>query len=386
MATPQEIERIRQYENWLAEQEARPKTRPTNPNAGQAQAAPPVDMNGLLQMMLQQQQNIPVAKDEGLLGGISQSPRNPGGRLNTGIDWVKANYNPNNNPFEGRNIQAEAAGAVSGAKADQLDRLNKEVLGIAKGGTLSRDVGGANMTSFYGADRGDQAAAYALKNPTQPLMNVLNIPEQYGGGMGYGSSMPLPQADPSLLLPTGGYNPQAGVGGSGVPMSAGEAQGTDLVGPGIYGERDRSNPASQDAIMARGALTQGGIKQRLKEFYENPFSDPVGHVEPQPLQPVAPQAPPQAAAPQRPLPQFDEMVNYGTYAGGNSFGPPLLEPTGSPALNVIPSALEQLVGGAAGVNDAINNWIANPLIWALTGKENYFEPNATKAWAYNLFR
>lgn len=152
------------------------------------------------------------------------------------------------------------------------------------------------MTSFYGADRGNQAAAYAIGNPTQSDMNVLNLPD---GGMGYGSQMPLPQADPSLLLPTGGYDPNMGIGGSGVPMSAGEALGTDLVGPGIYGERDRSNPASQDAIMARQVLSQGGINQRLQEFYENPFSGQGGQVEPQPLQLAVPQSAPLSGPPQQ---------------------------------------------------------------------------------------
>jgi hypothetical protein len=349
------------------------------------------DAEEQLRLLQEHQERImQLSKDEGLLGGRGESARNPGGRNNTGIDWLKQNYNPDNNPFEGRDLQAEAAGAVANAKSEQQRRRHEDALGIAQGGTLSRDIGGATQTDFFGPDRGDQRAAYALGNATNPQFSVMNVPEQYGGGFAYGSpSVALPRADPSLMLATGGYNPQLGVGGSGVPMSAGEAAATDTLGNGIYGPRDASNPASQDASVARRNLAQGGMKQRMREFFENPFPAPEPTMENPavsqtlPLLPVPQAAPPQAVPMQ---PQREVPMSYGEYTGGNFFGPPLVSPSEGPATNMLASMADQLVGGAAGLNDLVNYYVANPLMWAFTGNPEYYAPNATKAAAAKLFR
>jgi hypothetical protein len=379
MATPEEIQNMRNYEAWFAEQEGRPKTRPTNPNAGMADPAELMQM--MLQMQEQQQQNIPIAKDEGILGGLGQSSRNPGGRNNTGIDWLKGNYNPDNNPFEGRNPQAEAMGAVENAKYEQGQRRNQETLGIAQNGTLNRDIGGATMGSFYGPDRGDQAAAYGLGNPTTPVMNVLNIPDQYGGGKGYGSTMTLPQADPSLLLPTGGYNAEAGIGGSGIPMSAGEAQGVGNLGNGIYAPRDAQNPASQDAIMARQALAQGGINQRLKEFYTNPFSGPQAQ---QQQAPAAPTPNVVQALPGLPKPTAasdDEIrANNNIQAQFKQ----MESPRGTlPTVPDLPSPfLQSYIGGV----DRLNENTINPAFEYLTGQQEVYPPELLQRLLSSLLR
>jgi hypothetical protein len=222
----------------------------------------------LAQMHAQKQEEIRQAKEMGLLGGRGESSRNPGGADNTGLDWLRGNYNPGNNPAEGRDVQGMARQAVEEQKRQQVIRQRQEGKQIHDQGFVNQDIGGATQTNFYN-DREAAGLGYAQGQPTAPAFSTLNVPQQYGGGQG--SGLPAGRRSPSIQgneqLPTGGYNADAGVGGSGVPMSASEAYGTDNLGNGIYGERDRSNPASQDAIMARDFARNRGIDQMTKAFF-----------------------------------------------------------------------------------------------------------------------
>ena len=261
------------------------------------------DFDEMMRLMVEnQQRQMLLAKDEGLLGGRGESARNPGGRNNTGIDWLKEHYNPDNNPFEGRDLQADARNAVMAKRGEQAQFKQAQRDAITRDGYGIRDIGGATQTDFFGGGVESQGP---LPDPT---FSVMNVPEQYGGGFAYGSpSVALPKADPNLMLSTDGYNPQLGVGGSGVPMSAGEAMAAGHLGNGIYGEptvrasykapdRGYSNASTRlqdkrasdqaknqaagqtaylrDASVARRNLVQGGMKQRMREFFENPFPTP----------------------------------------------------------------------------------------------------------------
>jgi len=267
------------------------------------------DFDEMMRLMVEnQQRQMLLAKDEGLLGGRGESSRNPGGRNNTGIDWLKQNYNPDNNPFEGRNLQADARNAVMAKRGEQAQFKQAQRDAITRDGYGIRDIGGATQTDFFGGGVESQGP---LPDPT---FSVMNVPEQYGGGFAYGSpSVALPKADPNLMLATGGYNPQLGVGGSGIPMSAGEAAATDALGNGIYGPRDASNPASQDASVARRNLAQGGMKQRMREFFENPFPTPEPTMENPAVSQVLPILPVPQVVPPQAVPMQPQQQNPNTY-------------------------------------------------------------------------
>jgi len=242
----------------------------------QRQNRPSENPELLAQMHAQKQEEIRQAKEMGLLGGIGQSSRNPGGADNTGLDWLRGNYNPSNNPAEGRDVQGMARAAVEEQKRQQIIGQRQDGKQIHDNGSRSFDVGGATQTDFFN-DRETAGIGYAQGQPTTPAGSIMQFPEQYGGGQG--SGLPAGRRSPSIQgneqLPTGGYNASAGVGGSGVPMSAAEAYGTDNQGNGIYGERDRSNPSSQDAIMARDFARNRGIDQMTKAFFEQQIAQGI---------------------------------------------------------------------------------------------------------------
>jgi len=274
--------------------------RPTNPNAdfysarrAQDQLMDLFNQGGMgqgrgqdmqiLEMLAKQKgEQFTQMDDAGVFGGIRNSPRNPGGAQNSGLDWLQANYNPGNNPFEGRDVRSEAMAAVEAQRQQQQTQRQQEAIQLALSGQLNQDIGGANMTSFYDQNsRGAAGAAYGLNNPLpQPSMNVLNIPEQYGGGLGMGGGSRR-SLDPNSMLPTGGYSKPLGLGGSGVPMSSGEAYSTDSLGNGIYADRDRSNPSSQDANMARRGADQSRIKGSVAQFFSQPPQQIVAQLEKQ---------------------------------------------------------------------------------------------------------
>lgn len=241
--------------------------RPTNPNWNQ----PQIDQQVLEMLAQQKAEQFQQMDNAGVFGGIRNSPRNPGGDQNSGLDWLKQGYNPDNNPFEGRNPQAEAMAAVEAQRQQQQNQRHQEAIQLALTGQLRQNVGGANMASFFNpATRGDAGAAHGINNPLpQADLNVLNVPEQYGGGLAMGRPAAKP-INVNEMLPTGGYSPALGVGGSSVPMSAGEAFNTDSLGKGIYAERDRSNPASQDASMARRGRMQREINSEVSNFFSQP--------------------------------------------------------------------------------------------------------------------
>lgn len=212
--------------------------------------------------------------DEGAFGGIRKSDNMTGSQRSgqSSLDWLHENYKPWANPAEMRNPVMEAQSAVSAMKDEQARRRAQEAEQLATQGYITK----GDTTSFF-TDRGNAGADWALGNTPKADMTISNIDPQYGGGfamgmspnspMAYSNGKSLPPVQGNEQLNTAGYNPAQALGGSGVPMSAAEAYGTDHRGKGIYESPDKSNPSSTDAAVARWQQQQAGIKERVGDFF-----------------------------------------------------------------------------------------------------------------------
>jgi len=169
-----------------------------------------------------------------------------------GLDYLKKNYDPAKNPYDPKNPnyvspQAKAASAVAELRELQRHRAEQRQMDLER---YRRTIDG-DTTRYY---------SNPLDTSDGPDFTAINIPEQYGGGTALGSSEPLIRIDPNRKLPTG----------SGIPMSALQAFATDKLENNIYAPVDRSNPVSMDANDARRFAVQDSIKERVRDFYENP--------------------------------------------------------------------------------------------------------------------
>jgi hypothetical protein len=288
-----------------------------------------------------------------------------------GLDYLAKNYNPAANPYDRRSPnyidpQARAASAVAEAKELQRARAEQRQMDLERYGTTTD----GEITNYY---------SNPLSPSEGPDFTVINIPEQYGGGMAYGGSENLIKIDPNRELPTG----------SGIPMSALEAFSTDKLENNIYAPEDRSSPSSMDANDARRFMVQESIKDRIKDFYETPRElRPVLEPEPvlnvmEPMEPmetpvVGEVFPPAPALIPKPVTReklFQPAADYMEDAG------PLLDnPISRDALDTP----EVFLGALAGINDLFNSYIANPLMYLFTGKEQ-FTGDETKDAVFNLF-
>lgn len=193
-------------------------------------------------MYAQQNQNAQFLKDAGAFGGLRQSDRNPGGALNSGIDYLKANYNRAANPYENGLSEGLAQAAVR--QAQQIQKADAEYQEMLKQrtGTVSTADG---KTQYF-------------SDPSNARPDFVSqiIPDRYGGGVGIGNKAPIMDEGD---LPTG----------SGIPMSPQEAYGIDQIGNGIYAPEDRTNATSMDANDARHAGTAQGVRNAITDFYQN---------------------------------------------------------------------------------------------------------------------
>lgn len=166
-----------------------------------------------------------------------------------------------------------ASSAVAAKKLLRDSRRADNATNVARHGTYT-DQNGA--THYYSPQQRGAASEQVGRGYTpQAEMTTMQIDPRYGGGVAMGSRTPMPSVRADKQLPTG----------SGVPMTAGEAYGTNHLGSGIYQDVDRSAGAGaqayqMDARDARRAHTQEQIKNRIAghysgESYAPPASTPL---------------------------------------------------------------------------------------------------------------
>jgi len=283
-----------------------------------------------------------------------------------GLDYLAKNYNPAANPYDRRSPnyidpQARAASAVAETKELQRARAEQRQMDLERyGRTTDGDI-----TSYY---------SNPLDTSEGPDFTVASIPDQYGGGMAYGGDENIIRIDPNRELPTG----------SGIPMNALEAFMTDKLENNIYAPEDRSNVNSMDANDARSFMVQESIKNKIKDFYKTPrelrsVSEPVPNVM-EPMEPsvVSEVFPPAPALIPEPVTREKLLQPAEDYM--EDAGPLLDNPISKDALDTP----EVLLGALAGINDLVNSYIANPLMYLFTG-EKQFTGDETKDALFNLF-
>lgn len=215
-------------------------------------------------MFEQSQQRFNQFNDAGLFGGIRNSPRNPGGSQNAGLDWLADGWKPEKNPYENGQINPVANAQAAVVERKEHQRANEQFALQKK-----------HDTGVY--QRPDGASEFYYNNPfgDTPDATMMPIDERYGGGIGVGG---ISLRQPQGALPTG----------SGIPMSSDAAFGVGQIGPGIYQE-DRSNAYAMDAADARAAADAMGFDAAMEQFYKGrTTAEEVGRQSPEAPAPELP--------------------------------------------------------------------------------------------------
>lgn len=176
--------------------------------------------------------------------------------------------------------------AVAATKLLQQSRREDNAKSVGRNGTFT-DRGG--VTRYYSPEnRGAAAEQVGRGYAPRAGMTTMNIDPRYGGGTAMGGR-PLPKADPNQQLPTA----------SGVPISRGEAYGSQNRGSGIYDPVNRELGAGaqayqMDAQSARHYDTAQRISDSILGHYTGDnYPEPSAPVAPPETVPEVPTLPPQ---------------------------------------------------------------------------------------------
>lgn len=306
----------------------------------------------------------------------------PGSFGPQGLDYLKANYNPENNPFDPRssryvNPVMDARRAVVDTRRQQLADKQLRDMEFQRTGMLTEGdttyYSNNPLFSGQGFDFATINIPYEYSpNPSPTGLSNAAEAARRSGGLAYGSNVvPLNLPTGDTMLPTQYDN---------IEMSAEEAFNMDNMGNGIYNPVDKRVDGSNAAAGARRGATQAAINERIAQHYNTrvPNQNMVQSSmipEPSPSSSELATAEPLEYNPIERERRFQTVYDYLDNAGI------LLN---NKVVEGIVDLPEFITGTGAALIDFVNAYIANPATSLITG-ETYYSGDEAKDAAFNLF-